>query len=427
MRRNVLALILVNCLFGVAFGVYELAFPLYLDDVAVRLETIGLVLAAGAAVNFFIMIYGGWLTDRFGRKGIYGGNLLALAAATAATPLAAHVAVLALLKTVQRTCVSLDRTLRGVLLYESVPPERFTRRFGQIAGLEASVHGLGFLCVGFLCVGSAAVLSYRGVFWISAVALVAGAMVFLVLFRERYHPAPPEQQVRLTLRRVFTLDLNPKLYLIIAAGFLAMLGFGVSHGLWMLYFRQQFDGPWAGDLAAFDAHLHRVWPALASVWTAGGQGAQFALISLIAVVHRLLMGVPMVLVAPLLTGPRQGPVRRGDGASGHRHRRAGLGGLADRVVPAGGGPVGRSRPPGGGRVDPHARAVHPDLQPARAARGRRGPGQGGHGPGVRHRHGVGGPADGVRAGPAVLHRRVPGPRRQPAAAGPLNFKSTGWL
>ena len=306
MRRNVLALILVNCLFGVAFGVYELAFPLYLDDVAVRLETIGLVLAAGAAVNFFIMIYGGWLTDRFGRKGIYGGNLLALAAATAATPLAAHVAVLTLLKTVQRTCVSLDRTLRGVLLYESVPPERFTRRFGQIAGLEASVHGLGFLCVGFVGVGSAAVLSYRGVFWISAVALVAGAMVFLVLFRERYHPAPPERQVRLTLRRVFTLDLNPKLYLIIAAGFLAMLGFGVSHGLWMLYFRQQFDGPWAGDLAAFDAHLHRVWPALASVWTAGGQGAQFALISLIAVVHRLLMGVPMVLVAPLLPGRGKG-------------------------------------------------------------------------------------------------------------------------
>jgi len=305
-RRNVLALILANCLFGVAFGIYELAFPLYLDDVAVRLETIGLVLAAGAAVNFFIMVYGGRLTDRFGRKGIYGGNLLALGAATAVTPLTAYVALLTLLKTVQRTCVSLSRTLRGVLLYESVPAERFTHRFGQMAGLEASVHGLGFLCVGFVGVGSAAVLSYRGLFWIGAGALAVGAAVFFLLFRERYHPAPPQQQVRLTLRSVFTPDLNPKLYLIMAAGFLALLGFGISHGLWMLYFREQFDGPWAGDLAAFDTYLERTWPALASVWTAGGRGAQFALISLIAVVHRLMMGVPMFLVAPLLSGRGKG-------------------------------------------------------------------------------------------------------------------------
>jgi len=299
-RRNVLALIIANGLFGVAFGVYELALPLFLDDVDVRLEAIGLVLAAGAAANFFIVIYGGRLTDLLGRKGIYGGNLLVVAAATAVTPLFQHVVVLTVLKTLWHASVSLGRTLRGVLIYESVPPERFTKRFGQLAGLEVSSHALGFLCVGFVGVGAGAVLSYQGVFLISGLAVAVGALAFFLLFRERYHPAPAEAAVRLTLRSVFTLDLHPKLYLIMAAGFLAGTGFGVSHGLWTLYFRRQFDGPWSADLAGFDAWLHGVWPALAAVWTAGSRGAQFALISLIAVAHRLLMGIPMALVAPLL-------------------------------------------------------------------------------------------------------------------------------
>ena len=300
MRRNVLALILAGGLFGLAFGVYELALPLFLDDVAVRLEAIGLVLAAGAAANLFVVIYGGRLTDRLGRKGIYGGNLLLVAAATAVTPLFRHVAVLAVLKTVWHASVSLSRTLRGVLVYESVPTERFTRRFGQLVGLEKSSHALGFLCVGFVGVGAGAVLSYEGVFLISGLAVAVGALAFFLLFRERYHPAPAGTAAHLTLRGLFTLDLHPKLYLIMAAGFLAGAGFGASHGLWTLYFRRQFDGPWSADLAAFDAWLEGAWPALAEVWTAGGRGAQFALISLIAVVHRLLMGLPMFLIAPLL-------------------------------------------------------------------------------------------------------------------------------
>ena len=300
MRRNVLALVIANALFGFAFGVYELSLPLFLDDVHVQLEAIGLVLAAGAAANFFVVVYGGRLTDLLGRKGIYGGNLLVVAAATAVTPLFRNVVVLTVLKTVWHASVSLSRTLRGVLVYESVPPERFTHRFGQLAGMETSSHALGFLCVGFVGVGAGAVLSYQGVFFISGVAVAVGALAFFLLFRERYHPTPAASTARLTLRGLFTADLHPKLYLIMAAGFLAGSGFGVSHGLWTIYFRRQFDGPWSADLAAFDAWLQAAWPGLAAVWTAGGRGAQFALISLIAVAHRLLMGLPMAAIAPHL-------------------------------------------------------------------------------------------------------------------------------
>jgi len=299
-RRNVLILVVVECLFGLSFGVYELAFPLFLDDNGVRIETIGLVLAAGAAVNFLIVVHGGRLADRFGRKGIYGLNYLALGVVSAATPLVPHVAYLTVLKTLQQACTSLSRSLRGVLVYESVKVERFTRVFGQVVGLETTCHTLGFACVGFAGIGTGAALSYRGLFLIGGAALAAAAILFAVLFREVRVSAPTEV-VRLSLRTLFAFDLHHKLYLIIAAGFIIGVGFGISHAVWMLYFRRQLEGPWAGDLAGFDAWLRAVWPRLAAVWTGGEQGAQFALISLIAILHRLMMGVPMFFLAPLLT------------------------------------------------------------------------------------------------------------------------------
>ena len=301
MNRNVRALVVANCLFGLSFGIYELAFPLFLDDCGIRVETIGLVLAAGAAVNFLIVVYGGRLADLFGRKRIYGGAFLVLAAASAATPLVPRVAYLAVLKALQQACVSLSRSLRGVLAYESVAVDGFTRVFGQLVGLETCCHAFGFACVGLLGVGSAATVSYRGVFLISAAALVVAALVFLLFFREKPVALSPGT-VRLSLRSVFTFDLHGKLYLIIAAGFIIGAGFGISHAVWMLYFRRRFEGPWAADLAAFEAHLRASWPALASLWLGGERGGQFALISLIAITHRLMMGVPMFFVAPLLRG-----------------------------------------------------------------------------------------------------------------------------
>lgn len=299
MRQNLVGLLVANCLFGLAFGIYELAFPLFLDDVGVRPSAIGLVLAAGAAVNFLIVVYGGRLADRLGRKGIYGSTFLALGAAMAATPLVPHIAFLTVVKTLQQASCALSRSLRGVMVYESVAVERFTRTFGQIVGLENCCHTLGFACVGFVGLGAGATLSYEGLFLIGTAALVVAAAAFFLLFRERA-AAAPRPAVRLTLRDLVRLDLHRKLYLIIAAGFIIGVGFGISHGLWMLYFRRHLAGPWAGELAGFDAWLRGAWPALAAAWTGGDRGAQFALISLVAVAHRLMMGVPMLVLAPLV-------------------------------------------------------------------------------------------------------------------------------
>jgi MFS family permease len=278
-RRNILTLVVVNSLFGLAFGVYDLAFPLFCDDNGIAKSTIGLILSGAGVVNFLIVVYGGRLSDLVGRKGIYGITFLGLAATNMATPLVPKLAYLAVLKATQQMWVSVRGAIRGTLVYESVPTERFTRIIAQLVGLENSFHAAGYACVATLGLASAT-MSYRGVFFISGTALALGVVLFLTLFREK-PLAIASARAYLSLRTVFKLDLHAKLYLIIAAGFIFTMGIALSHALWMLYFREKLRGPWAPG---------------------GGRGAEFALIGLIAVFHRLLLGIPMLLIAPLLRG-----------------------------------------------------------------------------------------------------------------------------
>jgi hypothetical protein len=180
-----------------------------------------------------------------------------------------------------------------------VPAERFTRIIAQLVGLENTSHAAGYACIAAVGLAGGA-MSYQTVFVISGAALALGATVFLSLFRETPR-VPAAGGTYLSLRTVFRLDLHAKLYLIIAAGFIFTMGIAMSHALWMLYFRQKLQGPWAENLAGFRDWLGAVWPGPAGA-AGEGRGAEFALIGLVAVFHRLLLGVPMLLIAPLLRG-----------------------------------------------------------------------------------------------------------------------------
>jgi hypothetical protein len=298
-KRNVWALVISGSLFGLAFGIYDLAFPLFLDATGVSLESIGLVLAAAALVNFFLMVYGGRVSDVFGRTGVYGGTLAVCAAANAVTPWAPHVAAQAVLKTLYTAGTTIRGSLRGVLIYESVGAGRFGNLFGRLVGLEVIFQTVGFACVGMVGVGGGATLSYRGVFALSAAAFAVGAAVFFAFFRDR-PAAERERAGLLSLRSVFALDLHPKLYFIVVSGFIFSIGLTASHAMWVLYFRRQLDAQWPEYAAGFGDWLARVWPWAASVWTSGDRGPLYALVSLLAIIHRAALGIPMFLVAPLI-------------------------------------------------------------------------------------------------------------------------------
>jgi MFS family permease len=55
LKRNLIALVIANCLFGLSFGVYDLAFPLLLSDIGASTITIGQVLAVAGVINFLII------------------------------------------------------------------------------------------------------------------------------------------------------------------------------------------------------------------------------------------------------------------------------------------------------------------------------------------------------------------------------------
>ncbi len=299
MNRNLWTMVATSALFALAFAVYELALPLFLDDHDLELETIGWVMAAGAAANFLIIIYGGRLADLLGRRGVFSAAHVACALTSFVTPLAPHAVAQTLLKSLQGAGASIRGIVRSVLVYETVGLERFSRVFPRLVGLEVCFQTFGFLCVGLVGTGPEAVLSYRGLFAIGGTAMALAGLVFWTGFREPPAPELPARG-RLSLRGVFAPDLHPKLYLIVASGLLFSIGLATSHTLWALYFRKQLAGPWSADLAAFNTWLARAWPGAADAGPAGEGGSAFALIGLLAIAHRLCLGVPMFLVSPLI-------------------------------------------------------------------------------------------------------------------------------
>ncbi len=301
MNRSLGSLFVAGSLFGLALGLYELALPLFLDDRHLKLETIGLVLAAGAAVNFLAVVYGGRLSDLLGRKGLFAGAFLASAGAVAGTPWVPHPAAVTGLKTVHAAATSLRQMLRTVAVYETVAADRFGRVFPRLTGTEIIAQTFGVACVSLVGVGPGATLSYTVLFGIGGAALALGFLVIAVGYREGDRE-PPDRRGRLSLAAVFAPDLHPKLWLIVASSFIFTCGLGMSHALWALYFRRGLAGPWAGELAAVAAWLREAWPGAAELLTGGERGPEFAVIAALAVLHRACLGVPMVLLAPLVRG-----------------------------------------------------------------------------------------------------------------------------
>ena len=76
MKRNFVVLLAVSVLFGLAFGVYELALPLFLKSRGFSPVAGSLVFAVPALCAILMRLSAGHASDRLGRKGV---NTFALA------------------------------------------------------------------------------------------------------------------------------------------------------------------------------------------------------------------------------------------------------------------------------------------------------------------------------------------------------------
>jgi len=276
-------LIFVSITFGLAFGVYETLLPLYWDSRGMSFATMSWIFSLSAIGLFFLRVYVGRLSDVFGRKIFYTGSLVLAAASNLATPLLPTVLMQGVLKTAREASVLVRDAMHSVLLYEQ-DAARYTGALGLTRGAEFACHGLGSLAGGILAVigagaAAAAFVDFRTPFVVSGLLIAAGTFAFVALYRPALLPAPagPRGQP-LGLRTLFSIDLPPKLWLLVAFGFIFETGLRTTH----CFIMQIYFGRLLADGMGY------------------GPARTILGISVIMLLHRLTSGLPMMIVGPRL-------------------------------------------------------------------------------------------------------------------------------
>jgi len=244
MSRNVWVVLSVSSLFGLALGMYDLAFPYYLDRVGTSFPRMGYIFSSAALVMFLLRIYVGSISDRFGRKPFYSLSLLVGALSCFFTPLARRTGALLVLKSLRESSFVVKDTMHTVALYETAR-SRFMDFIARTNGAEFLSMGVGTMVGGLLLA-----LGYRTTFWLSS-GLVAAALFVLILgFREENFT--PGEGFRLELGH---FKLPAPLWLVTASGFMLISGMATSLCFVMpLFFAKKFGASHAAVAAVLTAH-----------------------------------------------------------------------------------------------------------------------------------------------------------------------------
>lgn len=240
MNRNVWTLLIVSALFGLAFGVYELALPLYLDSKGIKMVHMGIIFAVPALCTFVVRIGFGSLSDFFQRKPFYTGSLSLTTLACLLTPLTIHVWLQVLCKCLHQGAMELRKTLHSVLLFEAAE-EDFIDNIGKTNGAEFLLMGVGAVAAGYWMSSGrrGGLASEESVFWLCVGMLAVCGVIFACLFSEKTALRPPPK--RSALREIMAVDLSRQLVIMMVSMFIFNIGLSCSHCQVMpLFFRDKF-------------------------------------------------------------------------------------------------------------------------------------------------------------------------------------------
>ncbi|HUW31707.1 MAG TPA: MFS transporter [Planctomycetota bacterium] len=280
-RRSGLGVLLfVSISFGLSFGIYETLLPLYWDSRGMSFATMGWIWAVSAASVFLLRVHVGRLSDRFGRKLFYTISLGVSAATNFATPLLPNVLMQAALKTSREAAVLVRDVMHSTILYER-DASTFMGSLGLTRGAEYACHGFGSLMAGLLAMAAATSgrPSYTAPLLLAAGLVLAANVVFTGFYPNVPPPATPlgTRQVS-SIREIFSLDLPPKLWLLVAFTFIFNTGLITTHCFIMpIYFKNLLTGS-----GRFD------------------ETNVLLAVAVIMMLHRLTSGVPMMLIGPRL-------------------------------------------------------------------------------------------------------------------------------
>jgi len=263
-RRNLVVLLSVCVIFGLAVGVYDVLLPYYLDFLGMSMQTMGLIFSVAALVIALTSIYIASLSDIWGRKSFYSAGVLIGALAASLTPLAKASPLLVVAKTLREAATRFRDSLQGVLIYEFAS-KRFMDFFSKTRGLEYLSEGSGQMVAGTMLI----LAGFSGSFYICAAMLLVAAGLFVAGFREQRRRDTAEAS-RLPLGEVFSLRLPRPLALITVSSFVFSFGLSTSHCFIMpLFFAKKF-------------------------------GASVVQVSMILGLHRLSLALPLIFTGALI-------------------------------------------------------------------------------------------------------------------------------
>lgn len=235
MKKNIAAIFASTILFSFGIGIYDFVLPYLLDARGISFTQMGYIFSVGAMALFLMKIYGGHLSDRFGRKRVISTAMTLAAASTILTPAAPRAAALALLKMTREIGYEIVVVLRTVALYENWKGS-FMKVVGAATGLGRIFEATGILVAGQIV----------GIYTESTTIIIAGAVMAAasLLFFIIYHPDRTNSKQaakRITLKQVVRFDIPRELKVLALFRLVFNCGLFTSHCfVMMLFFRDKF-------------------------------------------------------------------------------------------------------------------------------------------------------------------------------------------
>jgi len=257
MNRNLWLALGTAVLFGLATGVYEYVFPLFLKSRGITYTAMGGIFAVAGAAMVLVRIYMGGLSDRWGRKQLFGWALVCCGLGTAAPPLLAGLLAQSAMKIVRDIAALTRETLFPIVLYEE-QRGAFLNFIGKFRGVEYLVQAGGTLLAGTIIAVLGTGAGYPFALYVAGGVLAVAATVWALQFTERQR-APAAQVI--TLRELFDFDLHHNLRIVLIAGVIFSFGVAISHNFYLpIFFMDRFaiSDIWNARLMS----LHRVTIAL---------------------------------------------------------------------------------------------------------------------------------------------------------------------
>lgn len=259
MNKNVKVLLAVSVLFGLALGIYEFIFPLFLNDRHISFQNMGIIFSLSSIAMFFIRIHAGQLADVHGRKKFYSLALFGSAIVNILTPFTVRVSFQTILKSLREACANVQDSVNSVALFENTKA-KFMNFFGKTLGSQWIFQGLGALAAGILL----GIFGYRNTFFFTAGLIFLAFFIFTFMFSDSGFQKG--NSVAVPLRKLYAIDFSRPLMVIMIANFIFNIGMGCTHSFIMpLFFLDKF---------------------------AVSKGT----VSVIMALHRLTLGLPMLFV-----------------------------------------------------------------------------------------------------------------------------------